>query len=162
MKRRDKTNYYLDLAQVVAQRGTCLRRLYGAVIVKNDEVISTGYTGAPRGRKNCSDLKTCIRQELNIPRGERYELCRSVHAEANAIISASRDQMLDSSLYLAGVEVSSGELIKNSCSCSMCKRMIINAGIKTVYIRDTHDDYREISVEDWITDDDSLNIRYGY
>lgn len=162
MKRRDKVNYYLDLAQVVAQRGTCLRRLYGAVIVKNDEVISTGYTGAPRGRKNCSDLKTCIRQELNIPRGERYELCRSVHAEANAIISASRDQMLDSALYLAGTEVSTGELIKNSCSCSMCKRMIINAGIRTVYIRDTKDDYREIAVEDWIADDDSLDIRYGY
>lgn len=162
MERRDKVNYYLDLAQVVAQRGTCLRRRYGAVIVKNDEVISTGYTGAPRGRKNCSDIKTCIRQELNIPRGERYELCRSVHAEANAIISASRNQMLDSSLYLAGMEVSNGELIKNSCSCSMCKRMIINAGIKTVYIRDTRDDYRKIHVEDWIADDDSLKIKYGY
>lgn len=91
MERRDKINYYLDLAQVVAQRGTCLRRLYGAVIVKNDEVISTGYAGAPRGRKNCSDLDTCVRQELKVPRGERYELCRSVHAEANAIISASRE-----------------------------------------------------------------------
>lgn len=162
MGRRDKINYYLDLAQVVARRGTCLRRLYGAVIVKNDEVISTGYTGAPRGRKNCSDMQTCIRKELNVPRGERYELCRSVHAEANAIISASRDQMLDSSLYLAGMEVSTGELIKNSCSCSMCKRMIINAGIKEVYIRDTRDDYRKIYVEDWIADDDSLNIEYGY
>lgn len=162
MERRDKINYYLDLAQVVAQRGTCLRRLYGAVIVKNDEVISTGYTGAPRGRENCSDRKTCIREELNVPRGERYELCRSAHAEANAIISASRDQMLDSSLYLAGTEVSTGELIKNSCSCSMCKRMIINAGIKEVYIRDTRDEYRKIYVEDWIADDDSLSMKYGY
>lgn len=162
MERRDKINYYLDLAQVVAQRGTCLRRLYGAVIVKNDEVISTGYTGAPRGRKNCSDIKTCIRKELNIPRGQRYELCRSVHAEANAIISASRDQMLDSALYLAGMEVETGELIENSCSCSMCKRMIINAGIKVVYIRDTREKYREIQVEDWIADDDSLKMTYGY
>ena len=85
--RRDKTNYYLDLAETVAQRCTCLRRHYGAVIVKNDEVISTGYVGAPRGRKNCTDLGTCVRQELHIPRGERYELCRSVHAEANAIIA---------------------------------------------------------------------------
>ena len=89
MQRRDKINYYLDLADVVSKRGTCLRRRYGAVIVKNDEVISTGYVGAPRGRKNCSDLGVCIRQQLNIPRGERYELSRSVHAEANAIISAS-------------------------------------------------------------------------
>lgn len=162
MARRDKVNYYLDLAQVVAMRGTCLRRLYGAVIVKNDEVISTGYAGAPRGRKNCSDVGTCIRIDLNIPRGERYELCRSVHAEANAIISASREQMLGSSLYLVGTEVSTGELIKNSCSCSMCKRLIINAGIETVYIRDTRDDYRKISVREWIEEDDSLKGDYGY
>lgn len=155
-------NYYLDLAQVVAMRGTCLRRLYGAVIVKNDEVISTGYAGAPRGRKNCSDLGTCIRKDLNIPRGERYELCRSVHAEANAIISASREQMIGSSLYLVGTEVSTGELIKNSCSCSMCKRLIINAGIETVYIRDTKNDYRRIPVQDWIDHDDSVRGNYGY
>ncbi len=162
MARRDKVNYYLDLAQVVAMRGTCLRRLYGAVIVKNDEVISTGYAGAPRGRKNCSDLGTCIRKDLNIPRGERYELCRSVHAEANAIISASREQMIGSSLYLVGTEVSTGELIKNSCSCSMCKRLIINAGIETVYIRDTKNDYRRIPVQDWIDHDDSVRGNYGY
>ncbi len=155
-------NYYLDLAQVVAMRGTCLRRLYGAVIVKNDEVISTGYAGAPRGRKNCSDIGTCIRRDLNIPRGERYELCRSVHAEANAIISASREQMIGSSLYLVGTEVSTGELIKNSCSCSMCKRLIINAGIETVYIRDTKNDYRRIPVQDWIDHDDSVKGDYGY
>lgn len=94
LERRDKINYYLDLAEIVGQRGTCLRRHYGAVIVKNDEVISTGYVGAPRGRKNCSDLGICIRQKMNVPRGERYELCRSVHAEANAIISASRGKMI--------------------------------------------------------------------
>lgn len=162
MARRDKVNYYLDLAQVVAMRGTCLRRLYGAVIVKNDEVISTGYAGAPRGRKNCSDIGACIRKDLNIPRGERYELCRSVHAEANAIISASREQMLGSSLYLVGTEVSTGQLIKDSCSCSMCKRLIINAGIETVYIRDTKDDYRRIPVQDWIDNDDSVTGNYGY
>lgn len=162
MERRDKINYYLDLAQVVAQRGTCLRRLYGAVIVKNDEVISTGYAGAPRGRKNCSDLDTCVRQKLNVPRGERYELCRSVHAEANAIISASREQMIGSSLYLAGIEVSTGALIKDSCSCSMCKRLIINAGIETVYIRDTRDDHRMIPVKCWIEEEDPLKGEYGY
>jgi len=102
MQRRDKVNYYLDLAEMVAQRATCLRRKYGAVIVKNDEVISTGYVGAPRGRKNCCDIGECIRTKLNIPRGERYELCRSVHAEANAIISASRYEMIVSTLYLTG------------------------------------------------------------
>ena len=162
MERRDKINYYLDLAQVVAQRGTCLRRLYGAVIVKNDEVISTGYTGAPRGRENCSDRKTCIREELNVPRGERYELCRSVHAEANAIISAERERMIGSSLYLSGREVGTGKYIANSSSCSMCKRMIINAGIETVYIRDDEEHYRVVKVRDWIEDDESLDGRFGY
>lgn len=133
LERRDKINYYLDLAEIVGQRGTCLRRHYGAVIVKNDEVISTGYVGAPRGRKNCSDLGICIRQKMNVPRGERYELCRSVHAEANAIISASRGKMIGSTLYLVGKEVDTGNMSKNSNSCSMCKRMIINAGIDCVY-----------------------------
>ena len=162
MERRDKTNYYLDLADVVSKRGTCLRRLYGAVIVKNDEVISTGYVGAPRGRKNCSDLGVCIRQKMNIPRGERYELCRSVHAEANAIISAERERMLGSSLYLSGREVSTGNYISNSSSCSMCKRMIINAGIETVYIRDDEDHYRVVQVKNWIDEDESLDGTFGY
>lgn len=162
MERRDKINYYLDLADVVSKRGTCLRRRYGAVIVKNDEVISTGYVGAPRGRKNCSDLGFCIRQEMNIPRGERYELCRSVHAEANAIISAERERMIGGSLYLSGREVSTGEYIHNSSSCSMCKRMIINAGIETVYIRDDEDHYRIVKVQDWIDQDESLDGKFGY
>lgn len=162
MQRRDKINYYLDLADVVSKRGTCLRRRYGAVIVKNDEVISTGYVGAPRGRQNCTDLGYCIRQKLNIPRGERYELCRSVHAEANAIISAPRDKMIDATLYLSGREVSTGEYIKNSNSCSMCKRLIINAGIKTVIIRDDEDNYRVVDVNSWIDDDESLIGSFGY
>lgn len=161
-ERRDKVNYYLDLAETVSQRSTCLRRKYGAVIVKNDEVVSTGYVGAPRGRKNCSDIGTCIRNELNIPRGERYELCRSVHAEANAIISASRAQMLGADMYLAGVDAVTGEYILNSNSCSMCKRQIINAGIKRVFVRDTRDEYREIDVQDWIDNDESLTGTKGY
>ena len=162
MERRDKVNYYLDLADVVSKRGTCLRRLYGAVIVKDDEVIATGYVGAPRGRKNCSDLGVCIRQKMNIPRGERYELCRSVHAEAIAIISAERGRMIGSSIYLSGREVSTGEYIRNSNSCSMCKRMIINAGIETVYVRDDEDHYRRIEVKDWIENDESLDGALGY
>ncbi len=162
MERRDKTNYYLDLAEMVAQRCTCLRRHYGAVIVKNDEVISTGYVGAPRGRKNCTDIGECIRKKMGVPRGERYELCRSVHAEANAIISASRDKMIGSSMYLIGIEVDTGEYIKNANSCSMCKRLIINAGIKKMYIRDTKETYRMILVDDWVEDDESINGEFGY
>ena len=162
MDRRDKINYYLDLAETVSQRGTCLRRHYGAVIVKNDEVISTGYVGAPRGRKNCSDMNVCLREKMNIPRGERYELCRSVHAEANAIISASRDKMLGSALYLVGIDMQTGDYVQNANSCSMCKRLIINAGIERVYIRDTKDVYRMVMVQDWIDHDESLEGIFGY
>ncbi len=162
MDRRDKQNYYLDIAQTVAERGTCIRRNYGAIIVHNDEIISTGYVGAPRGRKNCSDLGYCIRQQLNIPRGERYEMCRSVHAEANAIISASRRDMIGSTLYLVGLEAETGEIVANSCCCSMCKRMVINSGIKEVVIRDTQDEYRKIDVSEWIENDESLEGKRGY
>lgn len=102
MKRRDKINYYLDMAEVALERSTCIRRNFGAVIVANDEVIATGYNGAPRGRQNCCEMKECIREKLKVPRGERYELCRSVHAEQNAIISAERNKMLGSTLYLCG------------------------------------------------------------
>lgn len=161
-ERRDKVNYYLDLAESVSQRGTCLRRNYGAVIVKNDEVISTGYVGAPRGRKNCSDVGTCIREKMSIPRGERYELCRSVHAEANAIISASRDKMIGSSMYLAGRDARTGDYISHSNCCSMCKRMIINAGIERVYVRDDKDHYRMVEVKEWIMNDESLEGVMGY
>ena len=147
---------------MVSQRCTCLRRHYGAVIVKNDEVISTGYVGAPRGRKNCTDLGECVRKKMGVPRGERYELCRSVHAEANAIISASRDKMIGSSMYLIGIEVDTGEYIKNANSCSMCKRLIINAGIKKVFIRDTKETYRMILVSDWVENDESIDGVFGY
>ena len=162
MVRRDKINYYLDLADVVSKRCTCLRRHYGAVIVKNDEVIATGYVGAPRGRKNCSDLGYCVRQKRGIPRGERYERCRSVHAEANAIISAEREKMIGSALYLSGREVETGDYVRNSSSCSMCKRLIINAGIETVYIRDDEENYRVVSVQDWVDQDESLDGTFGY
>ena len=160
--RRDKINYYLDIAEAVGQRGTCLRRQYGAVIVNHDEIVSTGYVGAPRGRDNCTDLGTCIRTELNIPRGERYELCRSVHAEANAIISASRDKMLGATLFLTGIELSDGSYVENASCCSMCKRMVINAGIARVIIRNTTDTYTVIDVNDWIVNDDSIEGVRGY
>jgi dCMP deaminase len=162
MIRRDKVNYYLDIAEQVSKRCTCLRRHYGAVIVKDDEVVSTGYVGAPRGRKNCTDMSTCIREEKNIARGERYELCRSVHAEANAIISASRTEMLGGAMYLAGVDISTGDYVENANSCAMCKRLIINAGITTVYIRDDKDKYRVVDVNDWIVNDESVIAEFGY
>lgn len=162
MERRDKINYYLDLAETVSQRSTCIRRHFGAVIVQNDEVISTGYSGAPRGRKNCADLNYCVRSQLKIPRGERYELCRSVHAEMNAVISASRSQMLGSTLYLVGIECDSGEYVKEASSCSMCKRTIINSGIKHVIIRDDKNEYRIVNVKKWIDEDESLDGIKGY
>ncbi len=162
MERRDKINYYLDIAQMVSERGTCLRRRYGAIIVKNDQIISTGYVGAPRGRENCSDIGYCTRERLQIPRGERYELCRSVHAEANAIISAARSDMLDSTLYLVGIEVKTGELVPNASACSMCKRLIINAGISTVIIRNTPDEFTVVNVSDWVENDESVEGVMGY
>lgn len=162
MDRRDKVNYYLDIAEQVSMRGTCLRRHFGAVIVKDDEVISTGYAGAPRGRKNCCDLNHCIREEKKVPRGERYELCRSVHAEANAIISAPRKDMIGSTLYLVGIDMATGKYVENASSCSMCKRQVINAGIDQVCIRDDKENYRMVQVEEWINNDDSLEGTFGY
>ena len=157
MARIDKDNYYLDIADTVSERSTCLRRCYGAIIVQNDEIIATGYNGAPRGRKNCGDLGRCTREELKIPSGQRYELCRSVHAEANCIISASRSETLGATLYMACRDPKSGELIPGSTSCSMCRRLIINAGIKRVVIRDDPSTYRVVDVEqEWVEQDDSL------
>lgn len=162
MERRDKHNYYLDIAQTVAERGTCLRRNYGSIIVVNDEIISTGYTGAPRRRRNCLDMGHCRRQELNIPRGERYELCRSVHSEMNCIISASRKDMIGGTLYMVGTEKETGELVPDAMSCALCKRMIINAGIEKLIIRNTPDTYTVVEVQSWIDDDESLTEVTGY
>ena len=161
MDRISKANYYLDIAQTVLERATCLRRVYGAIIVKNDEIISTGYNGAPRGRANCVDLGYCSREAMQVPRGERYELCRSVHAEANAIISASRRDMVGGTLYLVGRDARTGELLGDATSCSMCRRLIINAGIQRVVIRNTDRDYSVVHVEDWIREDDSLPEKQG-
>ena len=154
--RTSKQNYYLDIADSVLERSTCLRRKYGAIIVRNDEIISTGYNGAPRGRRNCSDLGRCTRETLRIPSGELYELCRSVHAEANAIISASRRDMIGASIYLVGRDARTGELLHDAMSCSMCKRQIINAGIDRVIIRTGETEYITIPVSDWVENDDSI------
>ena len=157
MARIDKENYYLDIAETVLKRATCLRRCYGAIIVKNDEIISTGYNGAPRGRRNCTDLGYCTRDALQVPSGERYELCRSVHAEANAIISAARSEVLGATLYMVCRDPKTGALIPGSTSCSMCRRLIINAGIQRLVIRDTPTEYRVVDVQkEWVEEDDSL------
>ena len=156
MNRVDKENYYLDIAQTVLERSTCLRRCYGAIIVKNDEIVSTGYNGAPRGRKNCIGLGYCTRDALQVPSGERYELCRSVHAEANAIISAARRDTFGATLDLAGRNAKHGQLLHDANPCSMCRRMIINAGIERVVIRQGQDQYTVVHVEDWVREDDSL------
>jgi dCMP deaminase len=163
MERRDKLNYYLDIAETVLERGTCLRRNFGAIIVNHDQIASTGYTGAPRGRKNCCDIGTCMREELKIPRGERYELCRSVHAEANAIIVAARSDMLGATLYLVCKDRGTGEYVQDANSCSMCKRLIINAGIQRVVIRQSEDKNIAIDVQrDWVQKDESLECKVGY
>jgi len=156
MQRRDKINYYLDIAQVVSERGTCLRRNFGAIIVNNDEIISTGFNGAPRGRENCCDRSVCLRDMSGVPKGQRMEICRSVHAEANCVISASRREMLGSTLYLACRDAKTGEIDGDVEPCSMCKRLIINAGISTVIIRINQNEYKTALVEKWIELDDTI------
>ena len=131
MERISKRDYYLAIAAEVARRSTCLRRQYGAVIVKNDEIVATGYNGAPRGDDNCCDVGSCWRERNNIPHGEQYEKCVAVHAECNAIISASRMEMLGSTLYLAGFE-GLDHPIENPVPCLICTRLIKNAGIEQV------------------------------
>ena len=156
MDRVSKENYYLDIAESVLERATCLRRVYGAIIVKNDEIISTGYNGAPRGRKNCVDIGYCAREAMKVPRGERYELCRSVHAEANAIISASRRDMVGGTLYLVGRDARTGALLPDATSCSMCRRLVINSGLEKVVIRRTETEFQVVPVEEWVQEDDLL------
>ena len=162
MKRVDRINYYLNMAETAGQRGTCIRKKYGAIIVKNDRIVSTGYVGAPRKRKNCCDIGRCLREELKIPSGERYELCRSVHAEANAIINASKEEMDGATMFLVGIDLKTGDYVVNANCCSMCKRLVINSGIAKVIIRDTKEKYRIIEVEEWIKNDESLENHRGY
>ena len=158
--RVSKENYYLNIAETVLERATCLRRVFGAIIVKNDEIISTGYNGAPRGRANCVDMGFCTREAMKVPRGERYELCRSVHAEANAIISAARRDMVGGTLYLVGRNAQTGELLHDATSCAMCRRMVINAGLSKVVIRTTASEFSVVDVQDWVElEDDVPDLR---
>lgn len=157
-ERPGKVEYYLGIAEAVARRATCLRRLFGAVIVNNDQIISTGYAGAPRKMRNCIDIGRCLRQENEVPPGERYELCRAVHAEMNAIIHASRLDMVGGDLYLVGISVQDGSYVKSAEPCRLCKRMIINSGISRVFVKrgTSPDDTMEFNVEDWIRNEETL------
>lgn len=146
--RVSKEDYYLNIAHEVAARSTCLRRRYGAVIVKEDQIIATGYNGAPRGTINCCDLGFCMRDKLKAEKGEGYDECPAVHAEQNAIIHASRLDMLHSDLYLVGMDCRSGELLDDTEPCPHCRRMIMNAGIDRLFIR-TGDRIHQKTVEDW-------------
>lgn len=131
--RPSKTNYYLDIAKAVSGRSTCNRRQYGAIIVKDDRIISTGYNGSSRGDVNCCDEGVCYREANGIPHGQQYEKCRAVHAEANAIVNANPSDMVGATLYLAGFE--NGEVIANPQPCEMCERLIRNAQIKKVIVK---------------------------
>lgn len=164
MQRVDKMNYYLDIAETVSKRGTCLRKNYGCIIVKNDEIISTGYSGAPRGRKNCIDLGYCVKKEKypDVRHGG-YDACRSVHAEQNAMLSASRKDMIGATMYLVGRRVDTGEYEEGASSCQMCRKLIINAGIERVVIRDKEPlKYHVVEVEDWVKQDDLLEGKITY
>ena len=148
--RVSKPQYYLNIAKEVARRSTCLRRHYGAVIVNNDQIVSTGYAGAPRSTKNCTEVGSCVRIQLNIPKGEHYEWCRAVHAEQNAIIHAPRFDMLGATLYLVGVAPDTGAVISGAEPCRICKRMIINAGIERVFVQTLGGRYKMQQVREWI------------
>lgn len=147
--RVSEDQYYLNIAREVAGRATCLRRKFGAVIVKSKQIVSTGYCGAPRGTVNCSDVNFCLRNELGAKKGEHYEWCRSVHGEANAIIHASRFDMIGATLYLVGLESATGAFVTDAEPCRMCKRMIINAGIEFVVVQAGEGVMKSFRVSDW-------------
>ncbi len=155
-RRPGKREYYLGIAQEVSRRGTCIRRNFGAVIVNNDNIISTGYTGAPRGTKNCIDIGHCYRQEQGVPKGQRYELCRSVHAEMNAIIHASRLETIGASMYLVGFSVKDGKFVENAEPCKLCKRMIINAGIIDVFVQRGNGNIARLIIADWVANEEEV------
>lgn len=156
MERITKDNYYLSIAKQVSMRGTCLRRNYGAIIVKNDEIIATGYTGSPRGCDNCSDTGFCLREKLNIPGKQRYELCKSVHAEMNAIISAPRKDIIGSTMYLVGRN--NDYTLHDASCCLMCQKMIINAGIETIKCLQSDGTIKTYTADEFRENINSMNI----
>jgi dCMP deaminase len=145
--RPSKDDYYLNIAKQVADRCTCFRNKGGAIIVRDDQIVSTGYIGAPRKTKDCFERGFCLRDKMNVPHGQRYELCRSVHAEMNAIINAAR----------AGVSLLGGDVYifcydRDGFPCFMCKKMMVNAGLSRVICSTKDGNYKIFQVEDWIKD----------
>ena len=140
--------YFITIAKAVSTRATCLRRRYGAVITKDNIIVSTGYNGAAAGIKDCLEVGKCTRTELQIPHGERYELCHSVHAEANAIVRASMDELRESTIYISGEDGNAAEC--QSEPCMMCKRMILNARILKVVYSDGNGGYCSINPKKWL------------
>ncbi len=140
--------YFINIAKAVSARATCLRRKYGAVITKDNIIVSTGYNGAPSGMKDCLEVGRCTRKELQIPHGERYELCHSIHAEANAIIRASVEELNGAIIYIAGEN--DGSEYCHSEPCMMCKRMILNSKIKKVVYSDENGRYHVINPKNWL------------
>ena len=134
-KRIDKFNYYLNIAEVVASRSSCIRRHYGAVLVKDDRIVSTGYNGSPRGYLNCCDIGECNRNINNCAKGEGYSLCSAVHAEQNALLNVSRNDTIGSTIYIVGIEHNTNEYA-DPHPCHICKRFIQNAGVHKVVMRD--------------------------
>ena len=164
-ERPSKTEHYLNRARVAAERSTCLRRKVGAVIIRNDTEVSSGYVGSPRDTENCIDIGSCIRIELGTPSGERYELCRSVHAEQNAIINAARTGaiVLDGEMYISSELIGSAyaespkKMLQTNRPCALCMKEILNAGIKKVYMRDELSgevsSYSTAALKKWLDDE---------
>ena len=165
--RPKKEQYYLDIAKVVSARSTCLKVLIGAIIVKEDQIIATGYVGAPRKTKSSLDHDFCLRQQLQIPSGTQYELCRSVHAEQNAIINAARAgvSLLSGDMYIFGENRLTGKALF-AFPCYICKKMIINAGLNRIIVSsEGAEKYQIFSTHDWITEwqaNDIIDDRYKY
>jgi dCMP deaminase len=151
-KRPPKDEYYLEIAKAVAQRSPCIRRKYGAVIVKNDAIVSTGYNGPARKVINCFEVG-CIKDLQNLPHGMAYEDCPAVHAEENAVVNAARNgsNILGGTLYIAGVD-KEGKLVE-AIPCLRCRRILINAGIEKVVIKKENGGIKYINVQDWIGED---------
>ncbi|MEJ2254389.1 MAG: deaminase [Nitrospirota bacterium] len=147
-KRPGWDEYFINIAKAVSLRATCLRRKYGAVVTKDNIIVSTGYNGAPRGMTDCLEAGACRRKELMVPHGERYELCHSVHAEANAIVRASMDELEGATIYIAGSDGDAGEC--DSAPCMMCKRLILNARIGRVVYADGNGGFSALRPEQWL------------
>jgi dCMP deaminase len=153
-KRPSWNEYFMKIAEDVSKRGTCLSAQGGAVIVRNKRILSTGYIGAPRKSKDCLARGSCLRRELNIPSGKHYEICRSVHAEQNAIINAARDgvDIVDADMYLFMKRIFNGDKLVNAYPCFICKKMIINSGLKHFYGICEDGSIKKYDIEEWVKD----------